>query len=36
MNTKPSHRNLAAVLTTLLLAVTGAEAKPLKVFILAG
>ncbi len=36
MNTKPSHRNLAAILTTLIVAFTGAEAKPLKVFILAG
>lgn len=36
MNTKTSHRNLAAILTAAFLAFTGAEAKPLKVFILAG
>ncbi len=32
----PRHHHIAAILTTAFLAFTGAEAKPLKVFILAG
>jgi hypothetical protein len=36
VNTKTLNRNLAALLTILLIAVTATEARPLKVFILAG
>jgi Carbohydrate esterase, sialic acid-specific acetylesterase len=36
VNIQVSRRNIAAILTTALLSFTGAEAKPLKVFILAG